>query len=100
MRASTDADGAVRRLVAEFSGVHSAATVAAVVDEAVTHLTGQVSPAALPELLERLARHRLVSGLISRSTGPVAIDPRRVPRRRGRPRRACLGVGGRRQGRR
>lgn len=52
-------DSAVRRLAAEFAGVHSTATVAAVVAEAVRDLSGQASPAALPELLERLARHRL-----------------------------------------
>jgi hypothetical protein len=99
MQATSHADGAVRRLVAEFTGVHSAATVAAVVEEAFRHLTGQVSAAAFPELLERLARHRLVSAIVQ-VDGPVRIDPRRVPRRRGRPRRACLGVGGRRHGRR
>lgn len=52
-------DGAVRRLAEEFAGVHSRATVAAVVAAAVRDLSGQASPAALPELLERLARHRL-----------------------------------------
>ncbi len=63
MRAVACADGAVRRLSAEFAGVHSRATVAAVVAEAVRHLSGQASPAALPELLERLARHRLDTGV-------------------------------------
>lgn len=59
MRSAACADGAVRRLSAEFAGVHSPAIVAAVVAEAVRHLSGQASPAALPELVERLARHRL-----------------------------------------
>lgn len=59
MRAAACADGVVRRLAAEFDGVHSTATVAAVVAEAVRQLSGQTSPASLPELLERLARHRL-----------------------------------------
>ena len=59
MRAAACADSAVRRLATEFDGVHSTATVAAVVAEAVRQLSGQTSPAALPEMLERLARHRL-----------------------------------------
>lgn len=61
MRAASCADTTVHRLAAEFAGVHTPATVAAVVAEAGRDLAGQSSPAALPELLERLARHRLGS---------------------------------------
>lgn len=80
MRAPACADVTVRRLVAEFAGVHSAATVAAVVAEAGRHLSGQASPAALPELLERLARHRL---------GAEETPPAEPCRPRSRPHRSA-----------
>jgi hypothetical protein len=55
-----DAQGeAVRRLVGEFAGRFERRTVRAVVDGSCDDLTG-VPAGALPELLERLARQRLL----------------------------------------
>lgn len=52
-------DEAVRRLVTEFAGRFGRGTVRAVVDRSCGDLDG-VPAGALPELLERLARQRLI----------------------------------------
>ena len=63
----TEAD-VIKRLVAEFKHNHTESTIRAVVVR--THLDLQDAPrGALPELVERLARHRLTT-----TPGPAAED--------------------------
>ncbi len=50
---------AVRRLSAEFGGRLSRKTVARTVLDARRDLEGQIMPEAIPEMLHRLAHHRL-----------------------------------------
>lgn len=69
------ADDSVREvtdhLADEFAGVLRRADVAATVREACRDLDGQIVPAALTEMLHRLARYRLASRIpMRRPTGP------------------------------
>jgi hypothetical protein len=66
-QAASTADVA-ERLFAEFTGRHPLRVVTAVVQQS-RHELSDVAPAALPELLERLARQRLTE------LPPAAADP-------------------------
>lgn len=71
MMSESEAD-VTERLFAEFEGVHSLPVIVGVVQRCHVELEG-VSPGAMPELVERLARQRLSD--TPRCSGPPRPDP-------------------------
>lgn len=66
-------EASVRRLAAEFPDGFLLTDIVAIVSQSHADLTGQVPAAALPELVERLARTRLLDGTCrGRSAGVSA----------------------------
>jgi hypothetical protein len=61
---------AIERLVPEFAGRLPFRTIAAVVHQCRHDLDGSPAP-ALPELVERLARHRLIDVLPAATANPA-----------------------------